>query len=175
MKTRARIVFLLVAAVFAASACSRDQRAARDMQENVEKSLEQAGIRDVTVSLDHEKRLVTLDGKVQSQEQKDRAAQIAQSAAAGHAVANQIAVEPPGAESEAREITENVDAAIEKSFQALLIANKLDNAGIRFESKNGALTLEGKVESTQVRTTAEKLAATVPHVEQVVNKLEVNR
>jgi len=54
-----------------------------------------------------------------------------------------------------------------------LIANHLDSQHIRYDAKNGVLTLKGDVDNTAQREDAEKLAATVPNVQQVVNELDV--
>jgi osmotically-inducible protein OsmY len=57
----------------------------------------------------------------------------------------------------------------------VLIANRLDNQYIRYTAKNGVLTLKGKVDDISTREKAEKLAASVPNVQQVVNELDVKR
>ena len=56
---------------------------------------------------------------------------------------------------------------------AALTENRLDNQHIRFESKNGVVTLKGDVDNMQQRQQAEKLAANIPNVQQVVNELDV--
>jgi osmotically-inducible protein OsmY len=76
-------------------------------------------------------------------------------------------------EGDARKIDANVDSAIEKDFKAVIIANRLEGQHIRYTAKNGVLTLKGKVDNLGVREKAEKLAASVPNVQQVVNELDV--
>ena len=93
--------------------------------------------------------------------------------AAGYVVANEIGVRPEGVESSAKKIDSNVDDAIEKDFKAVIIANRLEKQHIRFDAKNGVLTLKGDVDTPGQRTEVEKLAATVPNVQQVVNELDV--
>jgi osmotically-inducible protein OsmY len=44
---------------------------------------------------------------------------------------------------------------------------------VRYDVKNGVVTLKGNVASEWQRTTVEKLAKQVPNVKQVVNKLDV--
>ena len=171
LKTTALIAVLLCTL---AVACNSNQRQARDQREAVDKALQQAGYDHIKVDYDRDKKLVTLDGKVRSQELKDRAAQVAQTAAPGQVVANQLSIEPVDEESAAKKIESNTDDAIEKNFKALLIANHMDDA-CRFHAKNGVLTLEGKVKDMDTRTQLEKLAATVPKVDQVVNKLDVKQ
>jgi osmotically-inducible protein OsmY len=90
-------------------------------------------------------------------------------------VANQISIEPEGQESAARKIEGNIDEAIEKTYESTLIANHMDNDGIKFKSKNGLLTLDGTVKTADIRTSAEQLGRTIPHVTQVVNKIDVKK
>jgi osmotically-inducible protein OsmY len=88
-------------------------------------------------------------------------------------VSNEIGVRPEGAESEAKKIDSNVDDAIEKDFKAVIIAHRLEKQHIRFDAKNGVLTLKGDVDTPSQREQVEKLAASVPNVQQVVNELDV--
>jgi osmotically-inducible protein OsmY len=57
----------------------------------------------------------------------------------------------------------------------VLVANRLDHERIHYKAKNGVLTIDGKVKTPAERTQVQKLAATVPNVDQVVNKLDVDR
>jgi osmotically-inducible protein OsmY len=66
-----------------------------------------------------------------------------------------------------------VDDGIEKDFKAVIIANRLEKQHIRYDAKNGVLTLKGDVDSAGQRSEVEKLAAGVPNVQQVVNELDV--
>lgn len=156
------------------AACNR--KAAGPNADAVEKSLDQAGFgHDVKVHVDHDKNLVTLNGKVRSQDLKDKAAQVAQQSASGSVISNQLSVEPVDNEASARKIESNVDDAIDHNYKAALAANHLDKAGIRYDVKNGVLTLNGNVKSAEIRQQAERLGASVPNVAQVVNKLDVRR
>lgn len=141
-----------------------------DTVKNAEK---QVGYNDVSVEVNKEKGVVTLNGKVPSEQDKDRAGQVAQAVAGQLVVANQISIEPAGVASQAKEIEGNIDDSIDKQFKALLIANHWDKDHIAYKSKNGVLTLKGRVPDMQERSDVEKVAATVPHVTQVVNELDV--
>ena len=55
----------------------------------------------------------------------------------------------------------------------MIIANRLEKQHIRFDAKNGVLTLKGDVDTPGQRQQVEKLAASVPNVQQVVNELDV--
>jgi len=65
-----------------------------------------------------------------------------------------------------------MDKAIEKNLDAMLVKNKLQK-GVRYDVKNGVVTLKGDVPSESRRSQLEKLASNVPNVKQVVNELEV--
>jgi osmotically-inducible protein OsmY len=49
----------------------------------------------------------------------------------------------------------------------------MEKQHIRFDAKNGVLTLKGNVNNSDERAQVEKLAAGVPNVQQVVNELDV--
>ena len=65
-----------------------------------------------------------------------------------------------------------LDQGIEKNLDAALIQNKLHKS-VKYEVKNGVVTLTGEVNSEDKRTHAEKVATGVPNVTQVVNNLQV--
>ncbi|HZU41066.1 MAG TPA: BON domain-containing protein [Terriglobales bacterium] len=144
-----------------------------DVKDVVSKALEQADLKDIHVSDDAEKNVITLTGAVHSQESKDKATQVAKGAAPNRIIANEISVQPVGAESQARNIAGNVDDGIQKNFKAAMIANGLDKQHIRASAKNGVLTLKGTVDTQAERDAAQKVGASVPNVSQVVNELQV--
>lgn len=166
-------ICMAVVLLLSAVACTRTQNTS--YKDNVQKALEQADLKDVRVDEDKDKNTITLKGTLHSDEAKQRAGDIAQSAAGGRVIANEISVEPVGKESDARKIESNVDDAIEKNYKAALIANGLDKANIHFDAKNGVLTLKGRVKSPNQRQEAQKVAASVPNVAQVVNEIQVSR
>ncbi len=65
------------------------------MAGNIRTSLEQAGLKDISVTQDRDKGVVTLGGYVSNDAVKARAGQIAQSMATDQVIANQPAVLPP--------------------------------------------------------------------------------
>jgi hyperosmotically inducible protein len=171
---KVRKLFLAVVPVILAGAlagCS-DTNKSPDVTDNVRKSLDQAGYKDVSVSQDREKGVVTLTGTVPTQGDKAQAESMAKSAAGSQVVADQIAVRPPGNESDAKTVDSDMDKAIEKNLDAMLVKNKLQK-GVRYGVKNGVVALTGDVPSQSRRSQVEKVAATVPNVKQVVNELEV--
>jgi osmotically-inducible protein OsmY len=87
-------------------------------------------------------------------------------------VADQISVRPPGNESEAKTVDSDLDKAIEKNLDATLVKHRLKK-NVKYEVKNGVVTLTGDVPSQAKREQVEKLAASIPNVRQVVNEIEV--
>jgi hyperosmotically inducible protein len=171
---KVRKLFLAVVPVLLAGAlagCS-DTNKSPEVTDNIRKSLDQAGYKDVSVSQDREKGVVTLTGTVPAEGDKAQAESIAKSSADSQVVADQISVRPPGNESDAKTVDSDTDKAIEKKLDAVLVKNKLDR-GVKYDVKNGVVTLKGDVPSQSRRTQVEKLAKTVPDVKQVVNELEV--
>src|SRR5205823_6237578 len=77
---------------------------------------------------------------VKSDEEKRQAGELAQAAAPGRVVANELAVRPEGAEGTGKTADANVDDAIEHNFKAVIAARHWDNQHIRFNAKNGVLT-----------------------------------
>jgi hyperosmotically inducible protein len=143
-----------------------------DVSDSVRKSLDQAGLKAVSVTQDRDKGVVTLSGNVAADADKAQAESIATSIATGQIVSNQIAVVPPGAESQAKAVNSDLDAGIEKNLDAALIQNKLHN-GVKYDVKSGVVTLTGEVNSESKRARVEQVASTVPNVRQVVNELQV--
>jgi osmotically-inducible protein OsmY len=153
--------------------CTSNKANTPDVKDQVSKALANAGYKDVKVDTNNDKQLVTLTGDVKTQEDKDKAEEVVKSAAAGFVVSNEIGVRPEGVEGDAKKIDSNVDDAIEKDFKAVIIAHRLEKQRIRFDAKNGVLTLRGDVDTPSQRAQVEKLAASVPNVQQVVNELDV--
>jgi len=153
--------------------CSNKEANNPSLKDNVKKSLEQADLKDVTVSEDRDKNLITLGGTVHSNDAKARAAEVAKQTAPSRVIANEVSIEPVGQEGKAKQISKDVDTAIEKEYHAVLVANHLDNQHIKFKSKNGVLTISGTVDTPDDRQTAQQLATSVPNVQQVINELEV--
>jgi len=124
------------------------------------------------VSQDRDKSVVTLSGNVAEESDKVRAAEIAKSVAGNQVVANEIAVVPRGIESAAKTVNKDLDEAIKKNLDAVLIRQSLHD-DVKYDVKNGVVILTGNVNSQATRSAAQKIAAEVPNVQQVVNKLEV--
>lgn len=152
--------------------CAPEPTKSPDVTDNIRKSLDQAGLKDVKVSQDRSKGVVTLAGEVPSDMDKTQAETIANSQAGGQVVADQITVVPPAMASEAKAMNSDLDKGIEKNLDAALIQNRL-NKQVKYDVKSGVVTLTGEVNSQSRRAYAEKVAAAVPNVQQVVNELQI--
>jgi osmotically-inducible protein OsmY len=170
MKTLRSLLTLLTLSI-ALAGCAGISKSP-DVSDSIRKSLDQAGLKEVSVSQDRDKGVVTLGGHVPSDGDKSQAESIAKSMAGGQIVSNQIGVIPPAAESEAKTINSDLDNGIEKNLDATLIQHRL-NKGVKYDVKNGVVTLTGEVNSQARRAQVEKVASEVPNVQQVVNELQV--
>src|ERR1035438_5811731 len=92
MKTLRSLLTLLTLSI-ALAGCAGTTKSP-DVSDGIRKSLDQAGLKDVSVSQDRDKGIVTLGGQVTSDNDKSRAESVAKSFAGIQVVANQIAVIP---------------------------------------------------------------------------------
>jgi hyperosmotically inducible protein len=162
----------LIGVALLGTACNKTNSNYRD---RVKTALEQADLKDVTVTEDTNKNTITLGGTLHSDDAKNRAGNIAQASAGSRVIANEISVEPVGNEGQARKMESSLDDGIENNFKAVLISKGLDKQNIRYKAKNGVLTLKGSVKSPTQRQEAQELAKNTPNVQQVVNEIQVQR
>ena len=170
--TRILALVTILAAVFTI-ACSQQKANTPDVTDQIKDSLKANNLGDVKVSEDKDKGVVTLSGDVKSEEDKPQAEDIARKSAGGLIVANELGVRPEGSEGDAKKVDKNLDKGIEDNFRAALTESGMENQHIRFDSKNGVITLKGDVDNPAQRQSAEKMAAKIPNVTQVVNELQV--
>ena len=166
------VVILALLTVGGLSGCSGTATKSPEVADNIRKSLDQAGFKDVTVKQDRDKGIVTLGGKVASDNDKLQAESLAKSLAGAQVVANQIAVIPMGLEKETKTVNTDLDQGIEKNLDAALIQNRMHD-DVKYKVKSGVVTLTGEVNSQDKRYQAEQVATKVPNVKQVVNDLQV--
>ncbi|HXN50435.1 MAG TPA: BON domain-containing protein [Candidatus Acidoferrum sp.] len=165
------VTIVTLLAVGNLAGCSRTV-ASPDVSDSIRKSLDQAGFKNVSVSQDRDKGIVTLGGQVASEIEKARAESLAKSLAGAQVVADQIAVIPKGVEKEAKAVNSDLDEGIEKNLDAALIQNRM-HGDVKYEVKSGVVTLTGEVNSQYKRDHAEQVASRVPNVKQVVNDLQI--
>src|SRR5436190_1226968 len=94
---------ILLLLVVSLAACSTTPKSP-DVSGDIHRSLDSSGFRDVSVTQDRVKGVVTLSGHVISEDQKAAAESVAKSIAGGQVVADQIAVIPVGVERDAKAI-----------------------------------------------------------------------
>lgn len=172
MKIKVLLMTTLAALFLTTAACNQSKKSEADA---VKQALEQADLKGVTVTEDADKNTVTLGGTLHSEDAKNRAADVAKSAAPDRTIANEISVQPVGDESQAKAVQSNLDDGIENNYKAALIASRLNKQSIHYDAKNGVLTLKGSVKTQQQKVEAQQLASKIPNVQQVVNQLDVNR
>jgi hyperosmotically inducible protein len=165
---------LAVVAVGTLAGCSTSFNRAADVSGSIRTSMEEAGLKGVTVSQDRDKGVVTLGGNVTSDDDKGKAESIARSMSGPQVVANQISVLPPGAENVAHKVNVDLDQGIEANLDAALIKDRLHES-VKYAVKNKVVTLTGDVNSQSKRARAEEVASRVLNVEQVVNELQVKK
>jgi hyperosmotically inducible periplasmic protein len=164
-------IVLTTLAMMFALACSERSKAP-DVTSDIRHALDQAGLNDVSVSQDRDKSVVTLSGNVATDDDKGRAESIARSIAGSQVVSNEIGVRPKDDASAAKQVDSDLDSGIDKNLEAMLVQHKMKK-DVRYDVKNGVVTLKGNVPSQSQRGSVEKLAEQVPNVKQVVNELEV--
>jgi osmotically-inducible protein OsmY len=158
-KLRIAATLLTLFSAAAMSACSGTSAKSPDVSASIRTSLDQAGLKDVSVSEDRDQGVVTLGGHVTNDTDKVQAETVAKSIAGAQVVADQIAVIPMGAEKEAKAVNSDLDEGIEKNLDAALIQNRLHEA-VKYSVKSAVVTLTGEVTA-------------VPNVAQVVNDLQI--
>ena len=99
--SKLRVILLTIFAFGTLAGCSAtstksaevaDSTKSADVAASIRKSLDQAGLKDVSASNDRSNGVVTLGGQVELDREKSEAESIAKSATGGQAVSNQIAV-----------------------------------------------------------------------------------
>src|ERR1700676_4479585 len=117
MKTlRSGLTLLALLAVLVG--CSTTPTKSPEVSDNIRKSLDSANLKDVSVTQDRDKGVVTLGGHVAAENDKSQAESIAKSLAGAQVVANQIAVIPPASASDAKKVNSDLDQGIEKNVDA---------------------------------------------------------
>jgi hyperosmotically inducible protein len=157
MKTLLSLMVVVI--VGTQAGCSSSSRSA-DVSGSVRASLDQAGLKDVSVTEDVNKGVLTLSGHVAVDADKSQAESIAKSRAGAQVVSNQIAV------------NSDLDKRIAGSLDAALIQGGL-HTEINYAVKNQVVTMTGQVDSQSQRVQAQEIAGSVPNVQQVVNELQV--
>jgi len=135
-------------------------------------SLDQFGYKDVLVSQDRTKGVVTLTGRVSAEPDKEQAESIARSMASGQIVSDEIVIVSNGDEKKVSAVNADLDKGIAENVGAALSQNKLKQ-NVSYRVKSGVVTLKGSVNSRLMNAQVEEIVSSVANVKQVVNKLDV--
>lgn len=170
-------LIILAIAIFALAfsiACSQQRANSPDHKDAVQNALKSGGYDNIAVDQDRDKGVITLKGDVRTEDDKQRASELAQNAANGMVIANELGVRPAGdADDTAEKVDSNTDDAIENYMKAEIAKHHWEDQHINFSAKNGVLTLSGDVDTMRQREQMQKVAKDIPGVQQVVNELEV--
>jgi len=149
-----------------------NQKQHPDERGAVTSALSSNGLGSVTVTQNRDTGVMTLTGEVKTQDQDTQAATLAKQAAPGYTIANEVAV--VAAENQANAAASPTDTAIENDYKtAIDDHHALKEQNISYTAENGKLVLKGSVKTEAEKREAEELAKKVPHVQQVVNDIEV--
>ena len=193
-------VVMAVSFIFVLSACDRPtgERSQTGMgSSDIEQAIKdrfnsdpQLSGTDIDVSTDLQKREIRLSGTAGSQEIRDRAVQIAQSAAPGFSVSDSIQVEPREMArteeqqqegKQEREAAKNrgdnvgdspEDARIYSQVVGRLSTSDLPFQSINLDIQDGVVTLRGNVKDENQKNQAQAAVQQVEGVKQVNNELE---
>jgi hyperosmotically inducible protein len=147
-----------------------------DDKQAVYNALHENDLRSVEVFQDRHKGEITLRGIVASSDQKAHAVTLAQQAAPGYAIKDQVQVQSAGLEGmvKSAEKKEQLDSAIEDNFKASIQSDKtLGKEDIQYDAEKGTLYLKGSVKTEREKQDAEDLAKKIPQVQHVVNNIAV--
>jgi len=149
---------------------------------NVTSSLAQDDLKNLTIKQDRNRGVITLRGTVASQEQKLQAEDIAKSAAPKYSITDETTVvptsssAPPVPSTVVAATPSQTDVRIQQEFnQKVKLHHSLARPGntITGTSTNGDLVITGKVRTKSEKREVEKLAKSIPHVQQVEDDLRV--
>jgi osmotically-inducible protein OsmY len=111
---------LAVAAIGTLAGCSTKSTRSADFSGGIRTSLDQAGLKAVSVTEDHDKGVVTLGGHLTADAKKSQAQSIATSMTGAQVLSNQIEVIPLGTGHDAKKIDSDLDNGIEGNLDAAL-------------------------------------------------------
>jgi osmotically-inducible protein OsmY len=106
--------------------------------DQIRHALDQPGYKDVSVSQDRDKGVVTLTGHVAADADKTIAENIPRGLAGPQVVSDQISVLPPGNESATKDVNKDHED-IETNLAAVYIQDNFKHE-VKYEVKNGVVT-----------------------------------
>jgi osmotically-inducible protein OsmY len=162
---------LLTAVAF--TGCARASAKSAEVSGDIRESLDQFGYKNVSVSEDRTRSVVTLTGRVSAEADREEAESIVRSMTAGQIISDEIEVKPAGIDGAGNAASADLDQRIAKNVDAALTQNKVKR-NVSYAVKSGVVTLNGSVNSQIRRARVEEIASGIPNVKLVVNELRVN-
>ena len=145
-----------------------------DEKSAVTSSLNSNNLSNVSVSQDRDKGVITLTGDVNSEDQKSQAAVLAKQAAPDYTIRDEIGVRPQALRARRSPWTR---ISMTPSKTTTRLRSKATGIWTTRAStirpRMARLVLKGSVKTVAQKKEAEKLAKSVPNVQQVVNEIEV--
>jgi osmotically-inducible protein OsmY len=141
-----------------------------DYEKTADDALSSAALDEVEADYDNDARTIHLTGTVNTEGERQRAADVVQKAVGtGAQVANEVTVA-----NKDEEIADDLDDGLETRLGELVGKEAdLKDDSISFDANNGVITITGNVNSTAERDRVGDLARSQPGVKDVVNSLEV--
>jgi len=167
MFTKLSVIALMIVGLVGCSSTKKS-----DITGKIRDSLAKAGLNNVSVTEDPEQGVLSLGGTVKREGQKGQAEEIAKAWVPKEVIANQIQVVTVGGDSaSAASLSSEIDRTIQTNLDAALTQANL--AEVHHSTSEGVVTLLGDLNSSTQRADAERIAASVPNVQRVVNEINV--
>lgn len=153
----------------AAGACNNNT-SVPDPTDRTKQALDQANIKDVSVDWDKDARVAHLKGTVDSATERDRAAQVAETAVGTSGkVLNEVTIENVN-----NRTADDMDGRIRSDLNDIIDRDQvLRDRDIDFDVNNGVVTVKGEVRTTAEKTKVTDLVKSAPGVKDFANALEI--
>ena len=167
-----RVTQISVAVAFAlaltAGACSRNT--VPDPSDRTEQALKEANIQDVNVDWDADARVAHLKGTVDSTNERERAAQVAETAVGTSGkVLNELTVANVNEKT-----ADDMDGRIRSQLNDMIDSDQvLRDRDIDFDVNNGVVTAKGEVRTTAEKNKVSDLMKGAAGVKDFANALEI--
>jgi osmotically-inducible protein OsmY len=161
-------VFAGLAVAFTITSACKQQD---DPANRVSEALKQAQLDDVSANYDSDSKVVHLRGNVPSQDERQRAEEVAERAVGTSGkILNEVTVEDVDERS-----ADDSDGRIRRQLYDMVDRNaQLADRDINFDVNNGAVEIKGTVASAAEKTQVSEIAKSVAGVKDVANGLTID-
>jgi len=152
----------------AAGACSQNN--APDPGDRTKQALSDANLKDVKVDWDKDARVAHLKGSVDSTRERERAAQVAETAVGTSGkVLNELTVENVNDKT-----ADDMDGQIRTELKDMINRDQvLRDRNIDFDVNNGVVTVKGDVRTSKEKSSVSDMVKSAPGVKDFANGLEI--